>query len=344
MKAIIIYSSMSKNKNKFLAILLGILFLLGCKHSYDRENFIGSEYASAPNGFHLINGFSATPSPVDFTTQKVAMTAQLSDRVTWKITITGRQSKAQKYLEGLSDKVDFSNALWDGGSSNNRFFRAGEDCDVVLSFLGTELTFSTIVKINNTKNYDGILISDFDGHGIVSNFTWWYNYSDTLQPTKVPEINSYGIKTGPLTPIQGNSYLNESGEDLDKDWFICGLGFWNDVNLNDKLTALSNDPSEIYLNAFVNVNENTALSFSLFEGGPTRDIFYKVVQAKPYSWELVSMKLSAFVKNPNSNGNGVLDLSKIKTMEIVPAPSAIGVKCAMNVDFIIFTKGEPFRP
>jgi hypothetical protein len=324
-----------------------MLFLLSsCKHSYNKDNFIGSEYASAPKGFHLVNSFTATPAAVNFTTQKVAMTAEFSDRVTWKVTITGRQSKAVKYLEGLSKELDGLNALWDGSSSNNRFFKAGENCDLVLTFLGTEISFSQVVKITTTKNYDGVLISDFDGGGIVNNFSWWYGYSDTVQPAKIPEIYSYGIKTGPLTPIQGNSYLNQSGEDLDQDWYIGGLGFWYDVDLNDKLTALSNDPSEIYLNAFVNVNgnQNTALSFAVFEGGTTRDIFSKVIQVKSTEWELVSMKLSTFTRNPTSNGNGVLELSKLKTMEIVPAPSVIGAKCEMNVDFIIFTKGEPFKP
>lgn len=331
----------------FLGIVLFFFMGSGCTHKYKNEEFLGTEYASAPEGFYVVdNNLTVNPANVNFVTEKCSFNAQFSHKVSWKITITGRQSGARRYIEGLSDHLDPLVVTWDGGSSNMKFFKAGEDCDIVLSFLGTESMVTATAKVIQSKKYEGVLISDFDGGGLLANPSYWYYYSDTLKPVNTLEITSSGIKTTPLTPVQGNSYLHQSGEDLDSDWYIGGLGYWYDANVNVKLAELSTNPEEIYLNAFVNANgnENTHVVFAVFEGGTTRDIYSKPVQVKSNEWELVSMKLSTLTRNPTSNGNGVMEVDKLKFMEIVPSPAAIGAKCEMNIDYIIFTKGAPFRP
>jgi hypothetical protein len=331
----------------FLGIVLFFFIGSSCTHKYEKEEFLGTEYASAPEGFSVTdNNLLVNPSNINFVNDSCSFAAQFTHKVSWKITITGRTSRAIKYMEGLSDHLDPLSVVWDGSSSNMKFFKAGEDCDIVLSFLGTDYVVTTSIKIIQSKKYAGVLVSDFDGGGLLADPSWWYYYSDTLKPANIKEIYSDGIKTSPLVPVQGNSYLHQSGEDLDSDWYIGGLGYWYDNNLNIKLVELSENPEEIYLNAFVNANgnENTHVVFAIFEGGATRDIFSSPVQVKTNQWELVSLKLSTLTRNATSTGDGVMDVNKLKFMEIVPSPAALGAKCEMNVDYIIFTKGAPFRP
>jgi hypothetical protein len=329
-----------------LMVLVLVFMVSGCKHKFEKENFIGPEYASAPKGFNVVgNSFIASPDPIDFTIKQDTFYAVLSHRVSWTIKITGQGSKAEKIIKGLSDKINSSNASWDGGSDNIMFFRQGEICDVELSFLGSDIVLTDNITIFKTKLYSGILISDFDGGGIVPNTSSWYSYSDTA--SGVLEISSYGFLNTILPSVQGTKSLHMKGKDLDNDWYIGGCGYWEDKGLDVKLSALSTNPDEIYLNAFINSNGNTTtgVSFSVFEAtGPSRDVFYKNVPVDWTGWKLISYKLSGFSKNPVSVGNGVVDVNTLKTMEFVPYPTMIGATCDMNIDYVIFTVGDPFKP
>ncbi len=346
---------MKNNKSgKYIYVALHIIVLLvlflvfitsGCKHKHEKENFIGPEYAAAPEGFSVIgNSFTANPDPIDFTLTKVTFSANLSHKVSWTIKITGSNSKAEKVITGLSDYIAADNATWDGGSDNIMFFRQGELCNVTLSFLGSDLTMTESVTIFKAKLYEGVLISDFDGGGIVGSTSSWYDYSDTA--SGIPEMTAYGFLVT-IPTVQGTKVLHQKGKDLDNDWFIGGCGYWEDKGLDVKLSAMSTNPDEIYLNAFINSNGNktTGVSFSIFEAtGATRDVFFKNVVVDWTGWKLVSYKLSSFSKNPVSVGDGIININTLKTMEFVPYPTAIGASCEMNIDYVIFTKGAPFKP
>ncbi|MFN3404284.1 MAG: hypothetical protein ACK40G_09345 [Cytophagaceae bacterium] len=340
-----------------LTVVMAIVIFTACRHNLEKEGIYGPEYASAPGDFYVVNNeFKADPSSVNFQISKDTFKAEFSHKVTWTITITGQKSGAVKILKGTSTSLNGLNALWDGTTDNNIFFQ-NEACNVVISFLGSATTLSTTVTITKIKLHGGLLVSDFEALTMVSGK--WYDYSDTLKPQMVKEISSFNDLASSIPTVQGKRYLHIAGTDLDQDWYIGGCGFWDEapgtpgaVDLGPKLAQFSDNPQELYFNAFINSNgkKNTSVSIALIEYRGSQaspipgDVFSTVVPITWDGWKLVSIKLSQFARAVSSTGDGVLKPSDLRTIEFVPSPTALGAEVELNVDYIIFTKDKPFQP
>src|SRR5690554_631817 len=124
-------------------IVCAMLINAGCKRTLKNEEFFGPEYMPAPEGFYVeSDALNASTVNVNFGVSEVIFSSSLSHVVTWTITITGAQSGAVKQITSLSDNINADNATWKGGSSNIYFFKKGEVATAVLSFLGTDLSYS----------------------------------------------------------------------------------------------------------------------------------------------------------------------------------------------------------
>jgi hypothetical protein len=337
-------STLIKSSLRSSTLMLVVLMVIfsSCKHELEEVGIYGDEYASAPEGFYLQTSLTASTNSIDFETSTVSFNAALSDKVTWVITITGNTSGAVKVINGFSNIIDVTNANWDGNSSNEIFFLEGETCTATLSFLGTSLT-STIpssITIVKDKKYEGVLVSDFDGNGEVTNGQW-FSYSDKVGT--IDDVVSYGVKSD-MPSVQGTNYIHMRGIDQAGNWYIGGMGYYVSFGLPAKLTALSSDPNEIYLNMYVNGNgtTNTKLAIRLTETDG-KDAFLKETPITWTGWKLVSIKLADFpfyAPESQPGGNGIVD--KLDKLVFIPQPAAPGATNEINVDYIIFTKG-PFQ-
>ncbi|MFN3404285.1 MAG: hypothetical protein ACK40G_09350 [Cytophagaceae bacterium] len=347
-------------KHRLIYLFCGIFItciLASCKHAVELERIYGPEYASAPNDFYVAgNSFHANPEVVNFKTGKVIFTASFTHRVSWTIEVKGLSSGAVKYIKGLSSSIGETNASWDGGSDNLIFFAKNEKCEAVLSFLGSSVTLSDTITIQQVKVYDGILIQDFDGKGIITE-RFWYSYSDNQKTNKdeisfpAPDKRDYNLTaliSNELPAVQGKWYLNVRGKDYNENWYVGGCGLYTENSfLGSNIYALSSDPDEIYLNAFVSSNfpYQTAISFSLSEPDDNiQDIFNINMNIDWVGWKLLSIKLSSFSLSPNSKGDGKINIKRLQGLGLAPSPRAAGAECDINVDYIIFTKGSPLKP
>jgi hypothetical protein len=176
-----------------IIFLLALLVLVGCKKH--KEKFLGSETVLASKDFYVagnkfeiwraVKGTSLTyliPSattpyaPFNFERSSQYYNARLSERVSWKVEITCYRTGAQKIVTGVSDSINYSNSLWDGGATTDKFFYTNDTIEVKLSFAGSNLILRDTLVVNAAKSYitspinpvgnDGIIyhkIDDFEG-------------------------------------------------------------------------------------------------------------------------------------------------------------------------------------
>ena len=174
-----------------------VLFFSGCKKN--SETILGPEYAAVPADFSVVNNsFEAfnfvkaslfsTGIPVkavNIQTNAQYYKATFSHKVGWKMTIASWKSNAKKEIVGFSSFIDQTNAIWDGGSSNDYFFgynTTNDSVEVKLTFVGTDFFIRDTIRLTSMKNYhqeiyNGIshyLMDDFEGTNPTCTFSSFY--------------------------------------------------------------------------------------------------------------------------------------------------------------------------
>ncbi|MFN3405043.1 MAG: hypothetical protein ACK40G_13160 [Cytophagaceae bacterium] len=310
----------------YILLILPVIIFSNCNRT--KEKFAGPGICPT-NNFKVTEELSVTQNSVDFTTgeKSVTYTAKFNEIVSWTLTIKGLTSGAKKVFQGNSSDL---NVIWKGEPGNSTFFVV-ENTVAELTISCLNNTYTKEVAITKVSDFStlGVLVSNFDGQGAIPGVVGadWYLYGPGWV---VPES---GIRNEPVTPSpQGGKYLRVVGNVPGGGYFSAGASS-NSFNITS-LNSTSAD--SIYFNAFINGNgnNNSYIAITIFEKDRKRTYLLDVNWT---GWRLVSLKLSDFFPflNPMDVSSIAFDLSAKD-----PAPGKNNGE--ENIDFIIFTKGEPF--
>lgn len=308
----------SINKGSLWLILFSVYFaLISCKRD---TNIIGPSICQVSDDFKIINSVSTNNSNPDFSLTPITFSASFNELAPWKIKIKGTVSGAVKILEGKGKTISVD---WDGSTDTVFFFR-NEVCTTSLEIPCREPFQGPSVTIQGEKNYSGILVSDFEGNGLVT--TWSTSSQGTLQ--------SYGIDSS-VFPPQGEKYYSMKGTDDDNDY---GVGM---MMHNNATFGLPTDPSTVYLNAYVKGIPNSRVDFRVLE--LDGDQYSSVQYITWEGWQLVSIKYSDFTLTSGTGVNGKNpDLCARTRFLLKSSPSGNYVES--YIDYIVFSTGSPFHP
>jgi hypothetical protein len=308
---------MKTYKMLMMSLFAGAI-MSSCKHDNIKDQ-LGPDYCS-----NVVDPFSRNLSRHDtlnFTKSGYdTLKAKISGNLAWNITLRGRKSGAVKRYKGVTADVL---QYWKGDSDTMAFFQKDEYVDYAFAQNCQPVQYKSVFLASN-PDYSkfGYLIQDFDGAGITTLYqpTDSQNFSDSI---------SAGI-TSVFPAIQGTKFARFAG--TPNAWYFGAItiNFLGNNKLHLKLGT--NDPSSIFVNFFVNSNGvATNLPVLRFkETGKDRDLKFPVSPLP--GWTFVSARLSDL---------GVIDLSKIGTMQFNIGPSDSGKPVDLSVDFIIFTKDKP---
>lgn len=315
-----------------LIIMAGISF--SCKRNFDEE-FRGPELAIAGKDFHFISDFQTDKTNVNFETESLTFQALFSAKVSWTLKIYGTQSKAVKSFTGISLVMDNTNASWDGGSDNAYFFLEGEKCIGELSIFGREEKWYDTATIVKPRIPDGILISDFDGKGKITNtWDWWDFFDEYTTGSRDEEIES-GYFSSP-DPVQ-KKYYHLKGDDKlgPNNYYIGGIGH-NNVGV----FGIPYNGSDTYFNMMYR-GSTTASAFITLTESDGDKYEYKITVPST-GWGILSVKLTDFTMN-NTSGGGIIEPGKIQKVDFLVLCEPLTI-AEFDVDYIIFTESKPFHP
>lgn len=340
-------SFMNLNFYKLLLNVVVLTFLIilnSCKHD-NFKDFIGSGHCPS-SSFAIITPFNVTPQvipTIQLSTSPIVMTAEFNEVISWSVSIKGNTSGATKVYSNNSKSVDLS---WSGEPESSIFFQT-ETVTIEFKIACKEVvTFTREITPNTFNSYastgKGLLLSDFDGNGSVSNsFTYGvYNPSGdgwSSYFTLPNEITEFGRLTAPLSAPQGSYYMVLKGTPSLTSWYVGG-GYATVPDLAT-IDGATSDPDMMYVNAFINNGGNTTtmLGLTIKSGGVD---YSKNVNLNWIGWKMVSFKLSDFETKRGISLINALNVTDL-TFELNPA-SAPGQPTEANIDFIIFTVNEPF--
>jgi len=289
----------------------------------------------------LIMGDSANFSEGD----NVYFKASFSKQVDWQLRIQGLSSGSIKFISGKSNMINESNSKWGGNSSLLPFF-IEEDCIVELTFEDHADTLKNQLNIVSPKNYidaSTVLITDFEA-GFNPNFTGFFQAGCTK-----------ALTTGGSG--QGVKYLQQFGT-CDWDWLIGYIDYYTDFWLNEN--TLVNDPSQVYFNIMINgdstISQVAGVPNSLFklefyedEDGDgyydanTEDRYDYEFDVDWNGWRMISIRYDDVEKLvlATSGGNGVRNPSKISNIRTLLLANPESGFAKADVDFLIWSIGEP---
>jgi len=292
-----------------LFITIGILS--SCKNKNFKDH-VGPSICASDN-FQYVQPFAISAASINMKLAPATFTAKFNEDVPWTILITGTVSKSFKKMTGYGSTV---NVNWVGNPDTSIFFKA-EQCKVEFQVAcKTEIVqYFTISTPNGFSNFN-YLVYDGDGNGADNLSTGYYGTYATQATT--PGLNS---------PQGGNCFCTH-GSSATPQWFFGGY------DLAVALTgSVSNDPTKVYFNCFVNVqgSMNTIPALTITEGTAKRS---KNLLVYGTGWHYITFKLSDI---------GVVDPTKISLVTFglggYPVQATSGDMC---VDFITFTNNTPF--
>lgn len=296
--------------------------------------------AVATGDFTLTTAFTATPSPVNFSSEVVKFHAEFNENVTWTITITGDESGAQYVQVGIGEGLDSTLVQWDGSTSNQILFR-NETCTAVLTVLASDGSWSLPLVISQRKEY-GTLWSDFEN-----------SLPGTWYP---PSVDAGDVMTSTLevfpTP-DGTSVLALEGQDVNSSFYIGNVGE-NRQTAGSPYNTGTNDPNELFFNVFIfgfGSGNKAKLEFQFteddngngFPGWGVEDNYVLTFEAEALAydgWKLHSVKYSSITKQ-FTEGNKIQEPDKILAIGILFASVPEGNVVSAKIDYPVFTVGEP---
>jgi hypothetical protein len=359
----------SERTSKGIFLLLPALLLIvftNCKRTSKDEVMLGSNYQPASASFNVTSSLQAyklsdnsTTNVGDFQYDSVYYKAKFNESVSWTLTISGLTSGATKTITGLSDSLDYTNAIWSGNSTSPRFFVNGEQAVAELSFLGSSIAVKDTITLSSAIVYGGKTINGVK-HIFVDGFEGSGKILETSHDFADDPYNFYGVNGD--TSIDGSFSYKFGGLDVNSNSWLSGS--------NTRLTALYGfisptltNPEELFVNIYVfgTGKANTSVQLKLYEQEtlpvPSYDQ-YKQDQNDGYvydiavewiGWKLVSARYSDF-KRANDpatggNGNGIKEPWKVSgvgyNLNCFPTP---GKEVGAYVDYLILTEKGKFIP
>ncbi|MBX9853578.1 MAG: hypothetical protein K2X86_17685 [Cytophagaceae bacterium] len=280
----------------------------------------------------IILPFQLSGTSVNFSAANLTMRAKFGQAKSWSIIIKGQTSGAIKTYSGTGDSVHID---WRGTPDSLPFF---QDENVVIKFkspCGDTITKSiTISNPVNFNNHDGVSVSDFEGNGMVNNSFTYNGYNMTgwsSYYTSPAVITEFGLKTNPLLPLQGSTYMILKGT-TGTSSFLGGA--YGTINLG---SLPSNDPDSIYFNMLVHNGGNTNTSLTATVGYSGQQ-YTKSISLIGNNWKVVNYKLSDF---KNIYNNTISDTYMISYLDFGILTNTGGQSAEVNIDFIVFTYGAP---
>lgn len=289
-------------KNKFIvgfgAIVSIALAIVSCKKYPDT---VGPTYYSAKPDFAVTNNSFGIKSAVAGSTEQIDFTeasghffeAEFNQKVDWTLKITGKTSGAYKIIKGSSSKIDASNTNWRGGHSGTFFFRKGETCQAVLSFLGSDYVISDEFVMNKVFNFnrfeDGIILvnsCDFEVGAVgtaTNKFPKQFAFieaSNIKGVNKIYDFEGAGSVEGSKCYYLANTPNSTGKEQCDATNYFGGaiqhryFGANSQTGRPNFLTSWTN-PDEIWVNVYIYGNEETMasqVSFQLHEADSTNEV------------------------------------------------------------------------
>ena len=295
----------------FIVVLTSVVFY-GCKHN-NIERQLGPSFCSNNDSPFLRN----PKDTLDFAKWGDTLSAKISGNLEWHITIKGRNSQAIKRFDSVSTDIL---RYWKGETDTAAFFTKGEWCDIIFSnnCQPTQVK-QTYLKSNPNYNKIGYLIDDFEVK-INSN-------AALPNPIDVFSTSYNGLDSTTFPAVQGKKFLRVASSP--KNWYV-GDYTVKFIKILQNLGV--KDPSQVYLNFFVNNNKVTTNGVQVLLKEAGKDRAYKINAMKD-GWNFVSIKLSDI---------GVVDASKVTTLTFSYGPSLVTSPVDLSLDFIIFTKGKPW--
>ncbi len=332
---------------KKICILLSLVWVLtGCRK--ESEDFDGPSLQDIYGEFSLLEDFAVSQSTVDFENGETCyFTARFSKPVNWTISITGQTSGAVKHIQGQSDVLDKTNALWNGSTTEFPTFKA-EKCEVMLTIKDETDTLKTTVKSLSPKLNEGFVIADFDTPG--------------FDPKWETDIQSgadmdFQVKQND-TAAQGTGYLKMQGV-VTWDWFIGLVRFPAEAYGTTGYIPLDPDPDQYFNCVIYGQPDKPNRTLLLFrfkedENGDgvfdqnTEDMYEKQVWVEWEGWKKLSVKYSdltaLFENNPvDPKGNKLHEPNKLMQVSVLCLANPDYGLASSMLDYMIFTP-EPLEP
>lgn len=363
-------------------LIIGVVLTLSSCSKKD-DSVFGPKYISAPSDLEVVgNTFEVIEVGSEFEIDlpiisfydsqnpdsdliPVAIKTELSDSVTWIVTITDLVTEAKKTIVGTSK---FVNAIWTGNSDNINFFSAkksgtsDKNLKIELSFIGIDKKVTKTLIFEKPKLFkDVILVADFEENGqaivkgSVGDPDGWFDFFDTdgedetishgVGPDKIVVASGQQSKTStPVKSIQGQGYYHLRGDDNSvkpSPFFIGGMG--HDAVVYG-LPSISTN--EVFLNFYANSNGNKTTKLVVELAGFGGDLFTKEIPVNWDGWKLISVRLSDFALTTSGKiGTGEILTPLLEQMKfaIHSGRGVAGSIAEINIDYVTFTIGKPFR-
>jgi hypothetical protein len=293
-----------------------LIVFTSCKH--DNTDIVGPSICGITEKFSINTALNVNSSTPDLSSTPLLFSASFNENARWKIVVKGTQSGAIKEISGVGKTISEN---WDGNSDNVYFFRK-ELCKTTLYITCKDPIQGPQFTLTGTKVYGGVLVSNFDGSGLVS--TWSTSSQGTLNKASIDSV---------ITPPQGKYYYTMQGVDDDADYGV-GLLMHNGVTYN-----LSTNPDSVFLNVYLYGIPNTRVDLRVLELDGDQ---YTYVQSVTWSgWKLISVPYSSFDLSSGTGVNGKNpNLCNRVRFLLKSSPPGATVECSL--DYIVFTQGKPF--
>ena len=310
--------------------------------------------------------------------------AAFNQKVTWQIKIVGSVSGAYKIIRGTSDKIDSTNAKFQGDATSTQFFMYSSAIPALRDTMYASLYVNGIdTAVSKLKLIPKGILKNFNNH-VRKGVTYHVidDFENAGLATVVSAFSVDGADNGtPQTYIykdsrvQGVGSLHMEGKDINNNGWLLSLNNPDLVEIGKNLTwadtALTAD--ELYINLYIKGNgkPNSSVEVKMYEYdyASSRAVFNSTMTAYVYSpqeqakndgwiydivvdwegWKLVSIPYSKFRVandlNTGGAGNHIKQPARITAMAIsLLSYPAAGMDVSADVDFVVLTEKGPFVP
>lgn len=332
-----------KKTSLFLSI---VLLFLGCRK--DESAYDGVSINDLYSQFKMLEDFAVDRDSVDFANGQTAIfSARFNKPVEWTIEVQGRVSKAKKVITGQSNRIDASNATWNGSTTVFPMFKA-EACVARLLIDGVADTFEVNTVVKTIKQNPGFVVADFE-FGLNPAWTRFVQSGANMD---------FNVKSDSLAP-QGAKYLKMAGT-VNWDYLIGLIDFPATAYSSSNTFPLSPNPDDVYFNCLIYGVPNTNESLVLFQfkedengdgvynNATTDDEYDYQITVNWEGWKLVSIKyndiISLYNGQPTSpHGNGLHNPDKLAKISMLHLANPADGYASTKIDYILFTS-SPLEP
>jgi hypothetical protein len=225
----------------FLFLSLLVTVFSACDH--DTDQFDGPNLVDRFGEFQLLEPLMIDRTTVNFSAgEDVRMTALFNKRVNFTVQLTGTESGAVKLITGFDSKLDATNAIWKGGTTELPFFREElVEVELIIPEAGP-LNQTGTVEIVGTKVYEGSLFTDFETPPGTNIFFGNFEF----------ELNNNTGRRNDGLAAQGSWYYNFEGTDNVVPNFFAGLiDIKSTITGNAYAPIPTTVPEDLYFNFFL---------------------------------------------------------------------------------------------